>query len=192
MKLQNLTKVTCLLAGAALFARSLSAAAPLNQNCTCLSQADWNFPSEASQLLQEIRSASHSLTANTSRLLSFTHRVSWQGHAGELALVREQVNDVGERIQRLQAIRHALEPWQQQAIDAITPAAVSVASGTEAAIQYLNENRNFLWAETYKGHLKTLSSGADLMKQTVALHLELASTQEKLETLRNQVASLGS
>jgi hypothetical protein len=194
MRFKTLTKVVCLLAVAAASGRSLLAAEPAVPVCTCASAApDWSFPSEASQLLKEIRSAAHRLTVNTSNLRSFgPGGVSWEGHAGELTRVREHVNGVGERIQRLQAIRHAAAPWQQEAIDSVMPLAVTLASRTEAAIQYLNDNRTYLWSEMYQDHLKTLASKAGQLKNSVALHLELAETQDKLEALRTRAASIGS
>jgi hypothetical protein len=181
------------LAVAALSAGSLSAAGPSIQVCTCPSQADWNFPAEASQLLKEVRAASHPLTVSAEKLRSLRYAgSSWQGHASELSLLRENVNDIGEKIQRLQAIRHVIEPWQQEAVDSVTKAGVTLASSTEAAIRHLNDNRTFLWSDTYRSHLASLGQGADQMKQSVSLHLEMSSTQEKLEELRQQVAELSS
>jgi len=194
MQFRNLTKMVCVLTAVTLSGGSLLAETAAVPSCTCSSAAaDWNFPSEASQLLKEIRSASHRLTDNTANLQSYARGgVSWQTHAGELTLVKEQINAVGARIQRLQAIRHAVAPWQQEAIDSMTPIAVTLASRAEAAILYLNDNRTYLWSEEYQDHLKTLASRAGQMKESISVHLELAETQDKLDALRNRAASIGS
>jgi hypothetical protein len=194
MQLNNLTRIMSILAVAATSGGSLANAAPAVSACNCASEtADWNFHSEASQLLKEIRSSAHRLTDNAENLRAFRPGgVSWQGHANELMLAREQVNAVGERIQRLQAIRHVLLPWQQEAVDSVTLRATDVASRTEAAIRHLNDNRNQLWSETYQDHLKTLASQASLMKHSVGVHIELAETQDKLEALRDKAVSIGS
>lgn len=193
MQFKRLTKIICVLSVATLPGGSLLAAGEAGSLCTCVSEAaDWNFPSEASQLLEEIRSTSHRLTDNTANLKSFGRGVSWQTHAGELALIKEQINAVGERVQRLQAISHVVAPWQQEAIDSVRPIAVTLAARAEAAIRHLNDNQNYLWSETYQDHLTMLATRAGQMKKSVALHLELAETQEKLEALRTRVASIGS
>lgn len=193
MQLNNLTKIVCMLAVAATSGGSLAGAAPSVPACACASETgDWNFHSEASQLLQEIRSSAYRLSHKAENLRTFPAGVSWETHANELMLAREQVNAVGERVQRLQAIRHALLPWQQEAVDSVMPMAKVVASRTEAAIRHLNDNRNHLWSETYQDHLKTLASQAGRMKQSVGVHLELAETQDKLEALRDKAASIGS
>lgn len=194
MPFKSLTKIMCVLTLTAIPGGSLLAAGSAGPLCTCVSEtADWNFPSEASQLLEEIRSASHRLTDNTANLKSFGRGgMSWQSHAGELMLIKEQINSVGERIQRLQAIRHVVAPWQQEAIDSVRPIALILAARAEAAIRHLNENQTYLWSETYQDHLTTLTTRAGQMKKSVTLHLELAETQEKLEALRTRVASIGS
>lgn len=191
MRFQNLTKITCLLTLAALSAGSLSAAAPAIEKCTCPLQ-EWSFPTEATQLLKEIRVASHRLTDSADRLRSFAHGVSWQTHAGELTQVREQVNEIGTRIERLRSIQHVLEPWQQEALESVAEAGVTLAAGTESAIRHLNDNRNYLWSDTYRGHLTTVSMGADQMKRSIVVHLDLADARDRVEALRQQAAELGS
>lgn len=192
MLFMNLTKVVCLLSVAGVSGGSALGAQPAAPVCTCASDApDYNFTAEASQLLEEIRADAHRLSRNAANVRSFgPGGVNWQGHAHELTQVREHVNAAGKRIQRLQAIRHVLAPWQQEAVDSVTPMAVTLAARTQAAIRYLNENRTYLWSETYQDHLKTLSTRADQMKESVGVHLELARTQEKLEVLRDRVASI--
>ena len=190
MKLQNLTRIVCL-AGFAAFSTGAALAA---EDARCVSPSvaqDWNFPSEATQLLKEIRSASIRLTNNATNLTSFAKvGVSWQTHAAELTSAREQVNTIGERIGRLQEIRHMTEPEQQAAIDRITPVGVSLAAHTQAAIQHLRDNQRFLWAGEYTSHLNALADDGDRVSKFVGLHLDLENTQNKLDTLRGQIDSL--
>ncbi len=194
MPFTSMTRIVCLMSVAAASGGPLAAAEPVPASCTCATEvSDRNFPSEASQLLQEIRSAAHRLSVHAATVASFRRGgVSWEGHANELTLIREQINAVGERIQRLHAIRHATAPWQQEAIDSVTPMAATLGSRTKAAIRHLNDNRNYLWSETYQEHLNAISSRADQMKESVGLQLELAETQDKLEALRGKLASIGS
>lgn len=63
--------------------------------------------------------------------------------------VRTCVNAIGKRITRLQEIKHVAAPWQQQTIDSILPIAVDLAGRIQAAIERLNENQNYLWADVY-------------------------------------------
>ena len=192
MKLGNLTKLVCAVALTAISANPLMAAAPVTNNSNCLdASTDWNFTAEASQLLQGIRSDSTHLSATTDTLQSFSRSsVSWQTHASELMLAKERINAIGERIQRLRDIRHLTAPSQQAAIDTIDPVGVNLAAHAQAAIQHLNENQRWLWSDPYTSHLNKLAASADLMRKSVGLHLDLASAQNKIDTLRGQIDSL--
>ena len=109
-----------------------------------------------------------------------------------MTAAKEHINAIGDRLERLQAIRHVASPWQQQAIDSIVPVAANLAKRTGDAIHHLNQNPNHLWTPAYREHLQAIAERTDQMKKSVELHLELAATQEKLEGLRNQVAVVGS
>jgi hypothetical protein len=188
MQTRRLLKVISLPIAIIMAAGSLTAA-PTVQSAG----ADWNFPGEASELLREIQSTANRLTRDAATLESYGRAgVNWESHSSQLAVAREHINAIGERVQRLRAIHRVAAPWQQQAIDSIVPVAINLASRTEAAILYLEENRDHLWAPVYTGHLKRISDHADQMKESVDLHLELASTQEKLVELRGKLAAMPS
>ena len=194
MKLMNFPKVTCLLTAAVLAGGSLLAAAPaVKPSASKVQSEDWKFPAEASQLLKEIQSTANKLSRDAATLESYARGgLTWHRHADQLTFAKEHINEIGERLERLQAIRHIAAPWQQRAIDSIVPVAVSLVGHTEAAIQHLNESRSHLWAPVYVDRLKMIADRAGEMKESVDLHLELASTQDKLEALRSKVAAIGS
>ena len=187
MQIRRLFTMSGFLAGMAMLP-GLVVAAPGTQ-CDCAVQfQDWNFPAEASSLLEEIQSRANQLARDADTLESYSRtRVNWRSHAGQLTLAKEHVNEIGKRITRLQEIKEVAAPWQRQAIDSILPVAVNLAARTEVAIEHLNENRNYLWAPVYIDHLEAISDHADQMKALVDLHLELAGTRDKLEQLRSKL-----
>lgn len=147
----------------------------------------------ASQLLKEIQSIARDLKRDAARLETYNFGgFSWQSHAHQLTLAKQHINAIGSRVEDLQAIRSAAAPWQQQAIDAIVPVAVQLASRTENAISHLNENRHHLFAPAYTDHLSAIATSAAQMKQSVDVFLDLANTQDKLDNLRERVAAIES
>jgi hypothetical protein len=193
MQTRHLLKASALLIAVTISAGSL-AAAPSVQKCECAAElGDRNLRAEASELLSEIQSTANKLTRDAATLESFPRMgVSWESHATQLNLAKEHINIIGERLERLQAIRPVAELWQQQAIDSVVPVALNLAERTEAAIQHLNENRRYLWAPVYTDHLTTISDEANRMKESVDLHLEVAGTEDRLEQLRNRLDTASS
>jgi hypothetical protein len=145
----------------------------------------------ATQLLEEVRSISHDLSREAATLESYASGGRyWQTHAYQLHLAKQHINAIGERLTDLQAIRGTAEPWQQQAIDSIVPVAEQLAARTQAAIVHLNESPRQLFAPSYKEHLSAIADHSDRMKQAVGVHLEMASTRDKLNGLQDKVTSM--
>jgi hypothetical protein len=146
---------------------------------------------EASQLLKEIQLISHDLNRDAATLESYTwNKMNWRSHASQLTQAKEHINAIGDRLERLQAIRHSVTPWQQQAIDSIQRPAMEVAVRTESAIRHLNESRDQLLASSYADHLTTIADQSNKLKQSVNVHLDLARTEEKANELREQIVEM--
>ena len=194
MSMNTIRNVSRTAIAALLLTGSVFAAAPASQSSAITIEAPaWDFQKEASDALREVQVLSGKLRLNAEKLESFPRsKLSWESHANQLNLVRGHINQIGERLERLQEIRHATSPWQQQAIDRIVPVAVELATGTEAAIGHLNEDKGHLFAPAYSGHLSAISDRADEMKESVNTFLEFAETEQKLEGLQTKIRDLQS
>jgi uncharacterized coiled-coil DUF342 family protein len=189
-KLSYLPIAALILSGSSLLADPLASAVgpPAVQSKTSSPSS-----AEASQLLKEVRTIAYNLERDAATLESYTFgRLDWRTHADQLSLAREHINAIGNRLKNLQAIRSTAAPWQQQAIESIVPVATQLAARTEAAINHLNENRGYRFAPEYTDHLRTIADHSDQLKESVNVFLEMASTQEKLDRLREKAAALES
>jgi uncharacterized protein (DUF1501 family) len=195
MRSINIRRMSYLSIAALIFSGSSLFAAPSGAAVgppTVQSETSRSAP-EARQLLEQVQRIANQLNREAQTLESYTHsKLSWQTHADQLTLAKQHINAMGERLESLQAIRHTAAPWQQQAIDSIVPVAVQLATRTEAAINHLTENRSQLFAPVYTGHLNAIAEHGDRMKQSINTFLELASTQEKLDNLRDKLNAMES
>ena len=69
---------------------------------------------------------------------------------------------MGKHTAELQAIRHGVLPWQQQAIKEVTLNAAKLAASTELAISHLQENRSRLFAPQYQDHVAMIADNTGL------------------------------
>jgi hypothetical protein len=194
MKSRSVTKIMCLLLAGVMAAGALTAAprGVSASGATCQTE-DWNFPAEASSLLKEVQFTATLLTRDATILESYSRgALSRESHVDRITVVKHHINTMGEKLNRLQAIRHVVTPWQQQAIDSVVPPAVTVAAHTEAAIEHLNDRRNNLWHPDYTDLLRGISDRSVQVQEAVNLHLEMADTQDKLESLQERTNPLGS
>jgi len=162
-------------------AAALAAGTPLLAASSPVSQKS----ADATRILREVRLLTHDLSRDAATLETYRlNRMSWQTHAHRLAVAKEHINSIGERLANLEAIRGSVEPWQREAIDSITPVAGQLAARTEAAIKYLNENQGRLFVPDYTEHLSAIAGHADQMQESISTHLDLASAQERMDKLR--------
>ena len=101
--------------------------------------------------------------------------------------VKGHINAVGERTAELQQIRHAVLPWQEQAITEVTSHAAQVAASTQAAIVYLNENQGRHFVPEYREHLTAIADSSMDLKDTVGKFLEYEKVQQKVQQLQNEL-----
>ena len=140
---------------------------------------------DATRLLREVRLLTHDLNRDAATLESYRfNRTSWETHAYRLMLAKQHINSIGERLEKLDAMRESVEPWQQEAIDSLTPVAGQLAGRAEAAIEYLNENQGKLFVPDYREHLAAIAGHADQMRESIGAHLDMANAQERMDKLR--------
>ncbi len=172
---------------------------PLASASTALSRGpsspelqSWSSEAEASNLLKEIKSLSTRLDTDAATLESFNRNrgLHWQTHADQLALAREHINEIGDRLERLQTIQSEVAPWQQRAIEEIVPVAANVAAHTESAIQHLNENRTYLFAPVYADHLSSIWEHAGDLKESVDAYLDYGDASDKVDHLQRKLDRL--
>jgi hypothetical protein len=143
----------------------------------------------ASTLLAEIQKESAELSRHADTLGTFARspQYSLQSHTFYLNKVKGHINAVGERTAELQQIRHAVLPWQEQAITEVTSHAAQVAASTQAAIVYLNENQGRHFVPEYRDHLTTIADSSMDLKDTVGKFLEYEKAQQKVQQLQNEL-----
>jgi chromosome segregation ATPase len=152
----------------------------------------WNFETDANGLLKEIKSLSAKLNNEATTLESYKRQpqLSWQSHANQLTRAKEHINAIGERLNRLQAIKSVVAPWQQHAIEQIVPVAAKAAAHTEAAIVHLNENGKYLFAPVYGDHLTSISDHSEELKASVNALVEFGETSDKVDRVQQKLNEL--
>jgi hypothetical protein len=141
----------------------------------------WNFKGEASEFLDETRWRAHQVQMQADLLESFSRQpaVNWESHSNTLTQIRSDVNSIGEDLCRLHTIRRVTDPWQQEAIDRVTPEVVALANQTELAIDFLKENPANLWNPTYTHYVAGLYDGAGMLSKKTYVGFEAASTSPR-------------
>ncbi len=183
MKLRKIGTTALVTAGITVFpAISMAAAA---QSCMTgeptAQSSTWNFNKEASQLLKSVRADAMEAENSADRLTHFAAlpAMSWESHATELQSVKTAVNDMGDKLCRLQAIRQTLEPWEQKAVDRVVPLARMAAGNAEDAIKFLRAHQGDFWLPDYRKYVDDIYTETARISNSVKQFQEYARVHRK-------------
>jgi len=149
----------------------------------------WDFKGEANGIFKDIQSDAQAALDHADILQSYADdsELSWQAHADELLPIKEEINDIGARLCRLETIRRVLAPWQQHAVDQIAETARLMADNAQDAILFLNAHHNVLWLPTYQKYVNNLTTEGQSLAHSVGSAVEFASVSKEYRDLRHEM-----
>jgi len=150
--------------------------------------ADQPDNKEVSRLLEDIKVQAADLQRDSEELESFARsNTSWESHAEELNRIKEGINTIGKTIARLQELRNSASPWQQEAIDRISPVAQKLASNTTAAIDHVNKEPARTHEPQYQQYIKSDAEAATNLATLVKDFVEYGKTRTNLEAYERRL-----
>lgn len=130
----------------------------------------WNFRNEANRSFQAIQDdlARAAYDADRFQQAAQNENIDWTVEGDPLNALRGEVNDIGQRLCRLETIKRALAPWQKTAVDRIQGTAILLADTTQSAITFGNAHPLQLWVPSFRNESYTLISQIHALQNTVA------------------------
>jgi len=98
-----------------------------------------------------------------------------------------QLNAAGRQLTRLNENRALASPWQEQAIDEITPLLPELAANTTAVIEHLDANKTRLHTAEYKEYLTANYEVSKELSALITDFVDYAKHTNKFEHLTNKL-----
>lgn len=145
---------------------------------------------EVSDLLSQARTQAVQLKGDASDMESFTHspNLSWDTRAHEIMTIRDDVNEMGKTVAKLNNAQAEASPWQKTAIGRINPILQELADNVGATINHLDAERGqYLNTPEHQEYLKTNAELAAKMSTLVSDFVDYGQTREKFQTLSRKL-----
>jgi len=154
----------------------------------------WNFQKEADQIFEDIQADAAQAQYHADKLQSFglDEELSWESHALELSQIRSAINDMGERLCRLETIRRVVAPWQQKTIDRIAVTVRLMADNAEDAIVFGNNNQRALWRPAFQKYTNNLVQEANSLNHSAETAVEYAKTHTQDQQMKRAIETKSS
>ncbi len=145
----------------------------------------WDFQREANTIFEDIQTYALGAQYHAEMLDSPGYtKLAWEAQAEQLDNLRSDINNIGDKLCRLETIRSAVAPWQQRVIDDIEGTASVLADNAQHAILFANANRSYLWAPTYRNRLDNLYSEAKGLTRYVDNAVQFPGASKEYQDLK--------
>ena len=130
----------------------------------------WDFKAEANSIFQDLEILARQTRDDADQLQTDNrgNGDNWEIQADQLNGIKQEVNDMGAKLCRLESIRRVLAPWQQTEVDRIAEEVQLMADNTQDAIVYLNGHEEALWVPTYQKYANNLDKEAGALTQSLS------------------------
>jgi len=184
---KSVYSISAFLAGSVL----LAAASHPTPNGRPVSQSQsHDFQKEASNLLQQIKADAVTVSKLADELHTYSYQpneIDFRFQGSLLNDAREQVNQMDEMLTRLRTIRRVTMPWQQKAIDRVTPAMVELTDSTQSATDFLNGHQDYPFSPSYLADSTNMYKEASRIARSVGRFEKYAAADREVRELRPQL-----
>jgi hypothetical protein len=142
-----------------------------------------------SKLLAEAKTQAYAISVDASQLESYTREptLSWETHANEISLMKDDINRTAKTIEKLNASRSEAAPWQVAAIDRIIPFMQEIAGNTTSAIEYINKYQSRLTMKEYTDYLESNSDLSSHLAGLIAHYVDYGNTKNRYANLQRTI-----
>jgi len=135
--------------------------------------------------MEEAKQASYLLREGADKLHAVARSggLSWQSHSWHLNSVRENVNQLGKMLTKLESLKPHATEVQQIVIEAMRPRLVETANALTNAIELLNERRHNIYFEEYRNAVRTVDEQADSLHQSFDAVRDYEAAKARLDRL---------
>lgn len=149
----------------------------------------WDFKTEANNTFRAIQTDLQRASYDADQFQEATADSSpdWEIQGESLDALRDDVNDIGTRLCRLEAIRRVLSPWQQKAVDRIASTTVLLADNTQSEIKFGNAHPDFLWQPFYRGVARDIADEVSILQSSVDKAVAYPRVRQEYRGLQHQL-----
>lgn len=142
---------------------------------------------QVSKLLSEAKTMAFQLREDAVTMESFTRmNVSWESHAAAINQIKDHINALEKQAAKLKAAKGTGSPWQQTAIDRITPFLDELNGYTYAVIEHINGETKHTPAE-YKDYLEANADYATDLAAMIADFVDFGKTKDRMQNLADKL-----
>ena len=143
-------------------------------------------------IFEDVKTEAIQLRHDADEMKSYTHStLSWETHVARVEEIKRHVNNAGKLLSELENARASASPWQQQAIDRITPLLKELASSVTSTIEHLNQNPKRLQTAPFVDYVAANYEVASNLAELISDYVEYGRSKAKSADLTERLEEPG-
>jgi hypothetical protein len=130
-----------------------------------------DYSQEASRLLDDMHADAYQIAHHASVLQGYATDpdVDWEMHADQLYTLKNEVNNMGKQLCRLESIQSVLPRDEQhpRTIEQVAPLVQYLADNTTDAINFVNAHQGDFWNPVYQKYALNINDGASSISHDI-------------------------
>ena len=118
-------------------------------------------------------------------------KMAWESHAIQINTIKDHINNLGKVLQKMSDRQEDASPWQQGAIDRVTPLAQELASNIEATIEHINNNQTRLELPEYRDFLSANFELSSSLSGLIADYVSYGKSKSNYDRLGSKLEVAG-
>jgi hypothetical protein len=183
------------LVSTAIAVAAVPATAPAAQGCAIgkptAASYSWDFKGEANAIFKEVALETRQAMDQADRLMSLEvdPNVSRETHAAQLNDLKDEINDIGAKLCRLETIRRMVSPWQQRVIDQVATTSRLMVDNAQDAIALCNDNPEELKFPTYWHYTNNLYNESRTLTRSIENAVKFARVAKEYRSLGHELGA---
>jgi chromosome segregation ATPase len=116
-----------------------------------------------------------------------TSNSSWEVHAQKLQALKDDVNEMGRLLARLEEVRGTLGAEDREVLDRAAVVLKEMAANTTAAVQYLNVDQQNFWIPSYRKSVNNLVNESSQLSSSLNRVIALDKTRAREKHLEKSL-----
>ena len=149
----------------------------------------WNFKAEATSIFKEVASDAEVARNNADLIDSYERNplISRELHAERLDDMKNAINDIEDKVCRLETIRRMLAPWQQRVVDQVAQTGRLMVDNAQDAIRLCKDHPSEIEFPVYWHYTRNLFTESTELGKSANDAVKFASVSQEYRSLGHEL-----
>ena len=146
---------------------------------SALPAASFAATNQSTEIMKDLEARANNAADQAAEIQAnvFSSNASWEVHADKLQAMKDDVNEMGRLLSRLDEMRAQLGQEDREVVNRASALLKEMAANTTTAVQYLNTDQQNFWTPSYRKSVENLVNESNQLSTALNRVIALDKTR---------------